>query len=278
MEKKNLLVLDNTTSIVSPWKGELRKYFNLIEAVGGFEALAKLRENKFSVAIINLSIRSFDGIDALKKIREKEPQLPIVVIADKSDIKFVKDAARYGIHGYFFIPVETSDILALILKITNTDLSSVIQQAEKNGQEKLDKQSEENSKKEIDVVSLYYEAQGYFARGEIDKAIKIFNDIINIKHIKDTWRKYIEESIFHLARCYIKLNNIQKAIELLNIFIQRAPNSEYNKTAYFVLAECYESINETSKAIEIYKKLMNMPPFDAISTRARKKLKALSVL
>jgi len=57
--------------------------------------------------------------------------------------------------------------------------------------------------------------------------------------------------------------------------MQRAPNSDLYKQAYFLVGESYENMNNVSKALSIYKELINMPPFDSITTKARKKTKAL---
>lgn len=279
MEKKNILVLDTTTSLVSPWKAEIRKYFNLIEAVGGFEALAKLKSDEYVLAIINLSIRTFDGLDAVRKIREKYPQLPIIVLADKSDVRFIKNAAMFGIHGYFFLPVEVSDLLSLVQKLSGVNLIEVAEALAREKKEKEEQKEAKEKENELeDVPSMYYEGQSYLARGEIQEAIQVFNQILNVKRLKDTWRRYMEDSYFQMGRCYIKLGDYKKAIELFSQFIQKAPTSQYNKTAYFLTAECYEKLNDTPKAINIYKKLVNMPPFDSISTQARKKLKKLQAI
>jgi len=278
MEKLNILVLDNTTSLISPWKGELKKYFNLVEAVGGFEAVAKLKQQEFILVILNLSIRSFDGTEALIKIRKIKPEIPVIVIADKTDARFIKNAANYGINGYFFLPIEVTEFLTMIEKVTKLNLmdiaNNVMTEEKVKEQQKMEKEQENDLE---DVPSIYYEGQSYLARGETDKAMEVFNKILNVKRVKDTWRRFIEESYFQLGRCYIKKNDYKKAIDLFSQFIQKAPTNQYNKTAYFLTADCYENLNDTSKAISIYKKLVNMPPFDAVSTQARKKLKKYNI-
>ncbi len=278
MEKLNILVLDNTTSLISPWKGELKKYFNLVEAVGGFEAVAKLKQQEFILVILNLSIRSFDGTEALIKIRKIKPEIPVIVIADKTDARFIKNAANYGINGYFFLPIEVTEFLTMIEKVTKLNLmdiaNNVMTEEKVKEQQKMEKEQENDLE---DVPSIYYEGQSYLARGETDKAMDVFNKILNVKRVKDTWRRFIEESYFQLGRCYIKKNDYKKAIDLFSQFIQKAPTNQYNKTAYFLTADCYENLNDTSKAISIYKKLVNMPPFDAVSTQARKKLKKYNI-
>ncbi|MBN1898974.1 MAG: tetratricopeptide repeat protein [Spirochaetes bacterium] len=279
MDKINILTLDNTTALVSPWKADLRRYFNLVEAVGGFEALSKLKQAEYALVIINISLRSFDGSDAVIRIRQKHPQLPIVVLADKADVRFVKNVAVHGIHGYLFLPVNTTQLLSMVSKLTHSDIAEIADTLMQEEREIQKKKEEKNQSEDLeDIPALYYEGQSHLARGEIQQAMDIFNKVINTKRFKDTWRRYIEDSLFQLGRCYIKTNDHNKAIEIFNQFIQKAPTSDFNKAAHFLTAECYEQLNETARAIAIYKKLVNMPPFDSVSTKARKKLKKFQAI
>ena len=128
---------------------------------------------------------------------------------------------------------------------------------------------------EVDINALYYEGQSSLLNENVEKAIEVFSKIYGAKRVKDSERKYWEESIFQLGRCLFKKNQIQDTIEKMNLFMQRAPNSDLYKQAYFMVGECYEKMNNINKAVQIFKKLIDMPPFDSISTKARKKAKFL---
>ncbi len=279
IEKKKILVVDNTTSIVSPWKNSVRLYFNPIEVIGGFEAISKLKQiPDIKCVIINLSLPGFNGLDVVIKIRELFKTIPIIVIAQKNDIRFIKNASSYGIHGYLITPFTGSQMLELLAKITKVNLAEIANQLSQEEEAAKKKKEEEEKKKEkelVDIPQLYYDGQSFLAREEIDEAIQTFMKIIKTKRLKDTWRRFVEDSYFQLGRCYIKKNELKKAIELFSLFIQKAPNSDNHKNAYLLIGECYEKMNNPEKALTIYKRIINMPPIDSVTTQARKRIKKL---
>ncbi len=275
VEKKNLLIADTTTSLVSPWKKDLKTYFSCIEVVGAFEAVTKLRSTDFACAIINLSIQSFNGLDVVIKIREKNKKIPIIIIAEKSDLRFVKNASQYGIHGYFLFPFDGQGLLDNITKAAGVSIAQMLNEMETEKEKKEEKKAARIPGGDNDIPTLYYEGQSCLLHEDVEKAMEIFSQIFTTKTVKDTARKYWEEAIFQLARCLLKKNQYNNAIEKFNLFMQRAPNSDLYKQAYYLVGESHEKMNNISQAIAVYKKLIDMPPFDSISTKARKRAKLL---
>lgn len=278
VERKNILVADNTTSLVSPWKNEIKRYFNMVEVIGGFEALTRLKSENFSAVIINLSLRTFNGADIVIKVREKYKNLPIIVVAEKTDMHYVKNVSNYGIYGYFLNPVDSTQLISMLIKITGVSLAQLenelaVEKAQSDQKKPKDQADECNGNE--DIPALYYQGQSFLLQGNVDGAIDIYNKINCMKKMKDTWRKYVEESLFQLARCYMKKNQFREAMDKFNQFIQKAPNSELYKQTHFLLAECYEHLNDLGKAVSLYKKVAVMMPNDSLSSQARKKLKSL---
>ncbi len=279
IEKKNILIVDNTTSFVSPWKTDIKRYFNLVEVIGGFEALTKLKSNNIIATIVNLSLRSFNGMDVVIKIREKYKSLPIIVIAEKTDMHYVKSVTSYGIHGYFLSPIDSGQLIMMLTKISGISIAQfenelAVERVEIEQKKTRADQNGEGMSGE-DIPALYYQGQSCLLQGNIDGAIDIFNKIATTKKMKDTWRRYVEDSLFQMGRCYIKKNEFKEAIEKFNQFIAKAPNSELNKQALFLIGECFEKMNDMTKAIMFFKKVVSMPPMDSITSQARKRLSSL---
>jgi len=211
IDKKNLIIADNSTSLVSPWKADLKTYFNLIEVVGAFEALTKLKSMDIACAVVNLSIQTFNGLDVVIKLRDRDKKLPIFVLANKTDIRFVKNASQYGIHGYLLFPVDGSKLIEEIAKLTGVSIAQMLNEMET---EKLRQKEEKAQKEAVDaskdnnISALYYEGQSSLLHEDIDKAMDIFNRIFNTKSVKDTARKYWEEAIFQLGRCLMKKKSV----------------------------------------------------------------------
>ncbi len=68
--------------------------FHVIGAGDGLEALEWLEEAHVDLVIPDLVMPHMDGVDFVRRLREKRPTLPVIVVSGSS--KSVMD--RYGIH------------------------------------------------------------------------------------------------------------------------------------------------------------------------------------
>ena len=58
-----IMVIDDTTSLVSPWKTAASSEYKLITCLGWFEAQARFREHPdIKVVLVNLSLSHINGI------------------------------------------------------------------------------------------------------------------------------------------------------------------------------------------------------------------------
>lgn len=269
--KINILVMDTSTSLLSPWKKELADRLNITEVIGGFEAITKLKNDVYSLILVNISINHLNGVDAIRKIRDKYQYLPIIVLYDPRDVLNLKQTMSYGIQEALPLPVTSGTILKSIsnyVRIPDVSLESeTVQSCETEKHKDVDY---------VDVESQFYEGLSAIAANQIEKAIKIYKSLLGLTNIKrERWLKYIEESMFHLGQCYARLNNYKLSNKYYTDFIQKAPYHNCVKEAFLYLGKNHETMKDYQKAIYYYKKVINMRPFDSFSTQARKLLKKI---
>ena len=93
--------------------------YETIEACDGREALSKFESNKIDLMILDIQIPFMNGLDVLRKIREKS-NLPILILTAFSDEEFKITAFSNLADGYiekpFSLPVLKARIDALITK------------------------------------------------------------------------------------------------------------------------------------------------------------------
>lgn len=270
--KETIIVVDNTTSLVSPWKKELANGYNMVEAVGGFEAVSKMKQTPAKAVVVNITLNTyFNGIEVIKRIREKFKAVPIIVIADPSDKLGIKNAAELNTQAIVPIPVNIADIVEKISKFVLP-----VKEEKKPEQQQAKEPQKNGDENYTKVRDKYYEGQSYLARGDFDNAIKIFLQVSEEKKIKqEVWLKYVEDAQFQLGRCYFSKNDYQKAIDTLTAFVQRAPKSEFVKQALYNIGQSYEALQEKDKAVNFYIKVVQMGGFDPIATLAKKRLRVL---
>lgn len=85
------------------------------EAATADEAYARLCEiGGIDVAMVDLSLRDSSGIDAIRRMLAREPQLRVLVVSMHDNPSFVVQAMRAGALGYLTKNSEPEEMLAAI--------------------------------------------------------------------------------------------------------------------------------------------------------------------
>ena len=87
-----------------------RKYD--VDSVGGAEdALELLEEHEYTLAVVDLKIPGTDGISLTKQVRERWPNLEVIIVTGFASIKGAVEAIRHGATDYITKPFEREEIL-----------------------------------------------------------------------------------------------------------------------------------------------------------------------
>jgi two-component system NtrC family sensor kinase len=73
-----------------------------------------LLESAPVVMLVSQNLKSQSGIEIGKKVLERFPTLPILLYADKDDVKLFKEAIRAGLADFLYPPLRIDDIVAII--------------------------------------------------------------------------------------------------------------------------------------------------------------------
>lgn len=96
------------------------KGYAVITAENGQRAIESIKEKSPDIMFIDLRMPVMDGIEAIKKIREFDKELPIIIISSYIDDPRVKEAVAHGISGEFFKGGDFKDGLSLLETILRT--------------------------------------------------------------------------------------------------------------------------------------------------------------
>ena len=86
-------------------------------AHGGPEAMERLVESDFSLALIDLKIPGTDGLSLTKEVREKYPDLDVIMITGYASIKGAVEAIKHGASDYITKPFQNEEILLSTEKV-----------------------------------------------------------------------------------------------------------------------------------------------------------------
>ncbi|WIY82244.1 response regulator transcription factor [Propionimicrobium sp. PCR01-08-3] len=70
------------------------------QAADGHEAVREAARHRLDVALLDIQMPRFDGIQALREIRRQQPKLPIAMLTTFSDDHLISDALGAGALGF----------------------------------------------------------------------------------------------------------------------------------------------------------------------------------
>lgn len=87
------------------------------QASDGVEAVAAVRDNEYTLVLMDWDMPNMLGIDAVREIRATGNKVPIIMVTTEADKSCVIDAIRAGASNYIIKPFEPTKIVAKIEEI-----------------------------------------------------------------------------------------------------------------------------------------------------------------
>lgn len=86
-------------------------------------ALDCLRNERFDLALIDLSLERGSGLDLIREIRIRHPEVKILVLSMHEEATFAERALRAGAHGYIHKSRPGDELLLAIRKVLRGELA-----------------------------------------------------------------------------------------------------------------------------------------------------------
>lgn len=110
-EKITVLMVDDEEKFRETTRKILNKRgFNTILAASGEEAIEKISENP-DVVILDIKMPGIDGLEALKEIKKRAPEIPVIMLTGHGAEDSARDALGKGAFDYLTKPCDI-DLLA----------------------------------------------------------------------------------------------------------------------------------------------------------------------
>jgi two-component system, NtrC family, response regulator HydG len=122
--KGRILVVDDEASARTGLEKLLRlDGYSVETADGGSAALGLQEEHAFDVVITDLKMPGMDGVELMKKLRELDRELPVIVVTAFNDVTSAVNAMRDGARDYLTKPIDVDALtLAIDRAIEQRDL------------------------------------------------------------------------------------------------------------------------------------------------------------
>lgn len=88
--------------------------YQTFAAANGLEALELAQRERPDLVLLDMKIPGMDGLDILRKLKEKDPQVQVIMMTAYGELDMVKEARRMGAKAHFTKPFDIEELKALV--------------------------------------------------------------------------------------------------------------------------------------------------------------------
>jgi EAL domain-containing protein (putative c-di-GMP-specific phosphodiesterase class I) len=85
--------------------------FEIVVAANGKEAIAKIEANSFDVILSDILMRDIDGIDLLRAVRQRNTDVPVLLMTGGPELTSAVKAVEYGALRYMEKPFKPNELV-----------------------------------------------------------------------------------------------------------------------------------------------------------------------
>ena len=131
---KLIFIVDDEQAIsklLSYWAKDKWKY--QVETFANAEDALKNLSKKPDVILLDIMLPGMDGIETLKRIKQFDEHIPVIMLSAQGSIEVAVEALRYGAYDYFTKPIDQQKLeLAVKNSIKSYDLTRELQNLKEN--------------------------------------------------------------------------------------------------------------------------------------------------
>ncbi|MCI8830247.1 MAG: response regulator [Lachnospiraceae bacterium] len=117
--RKRILVVDDDAMNLKRTRMILEKYYNVLLAESGREALDKIKAEKIDLILLDIAMPVMDGLETFKNMKESNVEIPVIFLTASGYEDDVRTAISLGAVNYLkkpFFPEELLKRVALGLE------------------------------------------------------------------------------------------------------------------------------------------------------------------
>ncbi|HOW36585.1 MAG TPA: response regulator [Candidatus Omnitrophota bacterium] len=115
MKKPKVLICDDEEGIRESLKLILSDHYDLILTESGEQCLECIANAKdIGLVLIDIKMPKVSGLEILQKIKEKRPDLKVIVVTGYKSVETATEAVKLGAAGYIVKPFKSNEILAAV--------------------------------------------------------------------------------------------------------------------------------------------------------------------
>ena len=107
-----IMLVDDSRTIRNIQKNVLKQlgHTDIVEAADGVEALARYAEQVPDLMLIDWNMPNMDGITLVRKIREQDKTIPMIMVTTEAEKSRVIEAIKAGVNNYCVKPFTVESL------------------------------------------------------------------------------------------------------------------------------------------------------------------------
>lgn len=114
MAAKVLLVDDEEEFIELMSQRLETRGLKVVTVTSGEQAIVMAGDQNFDVAVVDLAMPGIDGIETLKQIKEKRPDIEVIMLTGQATVQSGIEAMKYGAIDFLEKPVDLNVLMEKI--------------------------------------------------------------------------------------------------------------------------------------------------------------------
>lgn len=122
MAKPRVLVIDDDVAVSMSAKMYLEGIYEVTTETDPSIAIELVEKDKFDAILLDLSIPGWDGVEILKKLKEKSPEIPVFMVSGWTGVdEKIQTALQIGAVGYIAKPFSREKVTEAVDKVLKKD-------------------------------------------------------------------------------------------------------------------------------------------------------------
>lgn len=119
VSKRTILIVDDEVGPRESLKMVLKPFYKVETAEDGTKALQIIEQKEIDLVTLDLKMPGLEGGEVLKKIKQKKPEIEVLIVTGYGSLKSAIEGIRHGACDYLIKPFNISDIVNIINKAIN---------------------------------------------------------------------------------------------------------------------------------------------------------------
>ena len=109
-----ILVVDDERGVRESFNMVLKDHYQVLMAQSGKEAIDIFSKNYVDLVLLDIRLPDVGGIDLLRKLKETDPGVEIIMVTAVNSIQIAVQAIKSGAYEYIIKPFNVEEVLAVI--------------------------------------------------------------------------------------------------------------------------------------------------------------------